>query len=251
MTGSLLGVDVGGTGIKAGAVDAETSTVLRRRETATPLGGEPLAIAAAVRGILSEIADDADATVGICLPTIVVGGVARSAANVSTAWIGTDAVALFQDELQRPVQVLNDADAAGLAEIAALDEQQRAGVVIAITLGTGIGSSLFTDGVLTPNTELGHLTMDGELVDRSVGFSAIRRENLAVEVWAERVDRYLRHLQRLFSPSLFVIGGGGSIYFDEIRARLDVDAPVVRAAFGNDGGIVGAAVAAGSSRSRR
>ncbi|MFK4761142.1 ROK family protein [Microbacterium sp. ZW T5_45] len=208
MTGSLLGVDVGGTGIKAGAVDAGTSTVLRRRETPTPLGGEPLAIAAAVRGILSEISDDADAPVGICLPTIVVGGVARSAANVSTAWIGTDAVALFQDELQRAVQVLNDADAAGLAEIAALDEQQRAGVVIAITLGTGIGSALFTDGVLTPNTELGHLTMDGELVDRSVGFSAIRRENRAVEVWAERVDRYLRHLQRLFSPSLFVIGGG-------------------------------------------
>lgn len=239
-----LGIDVGGTSIKASHVDLASSRVLDRQEISTPVGGSPSDVANAVRQLATRCGGHLDRPVGICLPAVVRGGVTQSAANIDPRWIGSDAVALFEDALHTRVRVLNDADAAGLAEISALPASDREGVVVAITLGTGVGSALFTEGQLAPNTELGHLEVDGQLVDTHVAFSAIRREELGLDTWATRVDTYLASLQRLFSPARFIIGGGGSVYFDEISARLTVEVPTVRARFGNDAGIIGAAAAA-------
>lgn len=175
-------------------------------------------------------------------------GVARTAANIDHEWIGLDAAGLFSDALRAPVRVVNDADAAGLAEVSALPASHRAGVTIAVNLGTGVGSALFTDGVLTPNTELGHLTVDGHLVDQHVAFSALRRDGIAVPEWATRISSYLATLERLFSPSRIIIGGGGSIYFDEITPHLPPTIRTVRAGYGNDAGIIGAAISAGEER---
>ncbi|GGM62816.1 ROK family protein [Microbacterium saperdae] len=242
MSAAILGIDVGGTSIKGGLVDLRTAEIVERHEVATPAGGHPAGVAAAVHELAARCDRRAGDPIGICLPAVVDRGTTRTAANIDHEWIGLDAIGLFSDALRAPVRVLNDADAAGLAEVSALPASHRAGVTIAVTLGTGVGSVLFTDGVLTPNTELGHLTVDGRLVDQHVAFSALRRDGIEVPEWATRISSYLSTLQRLFSPSRFIIGGGGSIYFDEIAPRLPPTIRTIRAAYGNDARIIGAAI---------
>ena len=183
---------------------------------------------------------------------MVAHGVVRSAANIDDSWISTDAVALFSKRLKRDVVVVNDADAAGLAEVRYGAARGQDGLVMLTTLGTGIGTALVYDGVLIPNSELGHIEIDGKDAESHTANSARERHDLSWEKWAKRLTRYYRTLEQLFSPDLFVIGGGVSKHADKYLPLLEIDTPIVPAALRNTAGIVGAAVlaseASGSAR---
>lgn len=244
---AVLGIDIGGSGIKGNLVDVSTGEVLAERfKISTPQPATPTAVAQAVGGMVAHF--DYSGPVGCTFPAIVRRGVTLSAANVDRSWIGTDAQALFADATGLPVTVLNDADAAGLAEMRFGAARGRSGVVMILTFGTGIGSAMFVDGRLVPNTELGHLNLAGyESVEDWAASKAKEDEGLSYPDWAERVDRYLLHLNRLFSPDLFVIGGGISRKFEKFGSLLTVPVETVPAALRNEAGIVGAALAASGS----
>jgi polyphosphate glucokinase len=180
--------------------------------------------------------------VGVTVPGVVHHGVVHSAANIDDAWIGTDADALFTRTTGRDVHVVNDADAAGLAEVRYGAARGRAGLVIVTTLGTGIGSALVHDGVLVPNSELGHLEIDGHVAETRAANSARESEDLSWEKWAKRLTTYYRTLERLFSPELFVVGGGVSKKADRFLPLLDLDTEIVPATLLNQAGVVGAAL---------
>lgn len=244
-----IGIDIGGTGIKAAIVDLDAGELVSERvKQSTPEGGKPDDIIDTVRQIVDELVEDhggGDVThIGVCFPAIVRDGRTMSAANVSDDWIGLDADTLFGEALGRDIHFVNDADAAGYAEAiygAARDQQ---GLVIVTTLGTGIGSAFIYDGVLIPNTELGHLELDGDDAEHWAANSAREREELTFEQWAERLTRYYRHVEFLFSPDLFVIGGGVSKQHDEFLHLIDVDTRMVPAELRNNAGIMGAAALA-------
>jgi polyphosphate glucokinase len=237
-----LGIDIGGTGMKAARVDTRTGELLSDRvRIDTPRPSTPEAMAEVVRELVDTLRwyDD----VGVAMPTIVRHGVIRSAANIDESWIDVDAATLFGDALGHRAVVLNDADAAGLAEMRFGAGVGRRDVVLVLTFGTGIGSALFVDGHLVPNTELGHIELDGVDAESRAAASARRRDHLSWVKWAERVDHYLAALARLFSPEVFIVGGGASKQADKWVPRLAVDVPVVPAALANNAGIVGAALA--------
>lgn len=238
-----IGIDVGGTGIKGAPVDLRTGELAAPRHyLATPQPATPDAVAATVRELRDHFADvPAEAPVGVTVPAVVRRGIVRTAANIDPVWIGTHGVNLFADALGGPVTLLNDADAAGLAEIALGAGRGVEGVVLVVTLGTGIGSALFVDGRLVPNTELGHLTIDG--VDCCPWASAAARvqENLSWAQWVSRLQDYLAYAESLLWPDLVIIGGGISADADQFLPLLQIEAPVVRARMGNDSGIIGAA----------
>jgi polyphosphate glucokinase len=241
-----LGIDIGGSGIKGAPVDLGTGRLSAPRQSvATPQPATPGAVAAAVRE-LRESFDGvpAGARIGVTIPAVVRQGIVRTAANIDPSWIGADADALFRDALGTPVVLLNDADAAGLAEISLGAGQGVPGVVLVVTLGTGIGSALFVDGHLVPNTELGHLTIDG--FDCCPWASAVARvrENLSWAQWVSRLQEYLAYAESLLWPDLIVIGGGISQDADRFLPLLQLEAPVVRARMQNDSGIIGAALEA-------
>lgn len=238
-----LGVDIGGSGVKGAPVDLVTADFTAERvRLDTPQPSTPEAVAAAVAEVVGAFATKG--TVGCTFPGIVQDGVIRSAANVDPAWVDTDAAALFSRALGRPVVVLNDADAAGLAEARFGAARGRDGVVLVLTFGTGIGSALLNDGVLVPNTELGHVEMDGHDAEERAAAAVRTDEGLSWEAWGRRVNRYLQHLEALFTPDRFVIGGGVSKRFDRFAPQLDVRAEVVPAELRNQAGIVGAALVA-------
>lgn len=244
-TGHAIGIDIGGTGIKGAVVDLATGQLVTERfKVRTPEGGRPRDILQATEELLAGIADEADGTklpLGLCFPAIVKHGRTLSAANISDEWIGLPAEKLFEQALGREIHFINDADAAGIAELRYGAIAGVAGVVILTTLGTGIGSAIINDGVLVPNTELGHLELDGHDAERRAAYSAMERESLSWEQWAERLQRYYTHLEFLFSPDLFVIGGGVSKYHDEFLSLLGLKTPVVPAVHRNNAGILGAA----------
>lgn len=243
MTGPVLGVDIGGSGVKGAPVDLATADFTAERfRLETPQPPTPEAVTATFAEVVQQFTTEG--AIGCTFPGIVQQGVIRSAANVDKAWVGTDAAALFSAAVGRPVVVLNDADAAGLAEARFGAAKGRDGVVLVLTLGTGIGSALLNDGELVPNTELGHLELDGEAAEARAAASVREREGLTWDEWALRVDRYLQHLELLFTPDRFVIGGGVSRKFDKFAGRLDVRAEVVPAELRNQAGIVGAALVA-------
>ena len=243
-----LGIDIGGSGIKAAMVDVTTGDLMTERvRLATPQPATPAAVAetvaevcALVRAAAPELAPVAT---GATFPAVVQGGVTLSAANVDDAWIGDEAEARLSRALGGPIHLLNDADAAGLAEIGFGAARDVPGVVLVLTLGTGIGSALFVDGTLVPNTELGHLTFGGHAsVEDWASDRARRADGLSWKRWGRRLDAYLQHLAFLFSPTLIVLGGGVSKHFeDKIAPRLNVRTPVMAAALRNEAGIVGAA----------
>jgi polyphosphate glucokinase len=237
-----LGVDIGGTAIKAGVVDTATGEVLDREVVPTPQPATPTAVAAAVRDIATHF--DCPGTFGVAFPAIIKDGVSRSAANVDPGWVGAPARDLFAEATGRDVVVLNDADAAGLAEVRFGAGRGQRGVVLLLTFGTGIGSALFIDGRLVPNTELGHVELDGVDAEDRAAESARANENLSWEEWAGRVRRYLSFLERLFTPNLFIVGGGVSKQADRWVPLLDLTTPVVPAVLRNNAGLVGAAMAA-------
>ena len=240
-----IGIDIGGTGIKGAIVDLDAGELVSDRiKHPTPEGGEPEAIIETVAQLVSELGTDGVAHIGVCFPAIVRHGRTMSAANVSERWIGLDADTLFGEALGRDIHFVNDADAAGYAETVWGAARNRQGLVIMTTLGTGIGSAFIYDGALIPNSELGHLELDGRDAEDWAANSAREREGLSFAQWAERLTRYYRHVEFLFSPDLFIIGGGVSKQHDEFLHLIDVETPMVPAALLNNAGIMGAAALA-------
>ncbi len=237
----VLGVDIGGTGIKGAPVDlASGALTTERTRLLTPVPATPTDVAAVVADLLDRVG--VDAPVGLTLPAVVTDGVVRTAANIDPQWLGLDALDLFVKITGRPVGVGNDADAAGAAEVHYGAGAGRAGVVVMVTLGTGIGSALFVDGRLVPNTEIGHLELDGRDAELSAADSVRVREDLSWGAYAHRLEKYLRMIQRLFWPDLIIVGGGVSRKAEKFLPRIDVDTEVVPAALQNNAGIVGAAM---------
>jgi polyphosphate glucokinase len=238
-----FGIDIGGSGIKGAVVDAATGVlVTERRRIETPVPSTPEAVAEVVATLVREAGWTS--LVGTTFPAVIKQGVALTAANVDRSWVGTNADEVFSKATGQDVTVLNDADAAGLAEVRFGAARGVAGVVILLTFGTGIGSALCCDGSLVPNSELGHLEVDGHDAERRAAASVKDREGLSWHDWAHRVRRYLRHVETLFSPDLFVVGGGVSKKADRWVPLLDLRTPVRPARLANDAGIVGAALAA-------
>jgi polyphosphate glucokinase len=235
-----FGIDIGGSGMKAAPVDLATGTpTAERHKILTPQPSTPKAMARVVRELVEHFGWDGN--VGVAFPAVVRNGVAHSAANIDESWIGTDIDAVFTEASERPVHVINDADAAGLAEMRYGIGRGRDGVVIMLTFGTGIGSGLFLDGRLVPNTELGHLELDGHTAEHRAAAVIRDREKLSWKEWGKRVDKYLRHVALLFSPDLFIVGGGVSRKADRWLSYVDVDVEIVVASLENEAGIVGAA----------
>ncbi len=240
----VLGIDIGGSGIKAAPVDVSAGTLTAERvKVATPRPALPQAIADAVAGLMAGFGWTGPA--GITFPGVVIGGVAHSAANLDPAWLELAAAVLFGAVTGLPVTVLNDADAAGLAEMRFGAGRGERGTVLLLTFGTGIGSALFTHGELVPNTEFGHIEIHGEDAEKRASEQAREAHDLSWGKWAARVDTYLQRLEALMSPDLFIIGGGVSRQSGKFIPRLSgLRARVVPAALHNDAGIVGAAMAA-------
>jgi polyphosphate glucokinase len=244
MAASTLGIDIGGTGIKAAPVNLATGEFAAERvKLDTPHPATPEAVAACVVESLAGF--DATGRVGITLPAVVQHGIVRTATNIDHAWIGANAEDLFSQALQRPVTVLNDADAAGLAEMHYGAGTGLTGVVQMVTLGTGLGSALFVGGVLVPNTEFGHLRLHhhGD-AEEFAAESARERDALSWKEWAHRLSAFLEELELLLWPDLFILGGGVSRRSDKFVPLLTCKTPVVPATLHNDAGIVGAAMVA-------
>ncbi|ATY10916.1 ROK family protein [Amycolatopsis sp. AA4] len=241
-----FGIDIGGSGIKGALVDLEQGQLIGdRHRIETPQPSTPDAVADVVAEIVR--AAEWDGPVGVTLPAVVKKGTAHTAANIDHKWIGTDAEALFAKRLGKSVgevTMLNDADAAGLAEIRFGDAAARTGVTALLTFGTGIGSALFHDGKLVPNTEFGHLEVDGHDAEKRAAASVKDNEGLSYPQWAKRVHRYLSVLENLIWPDLFIVGGGVSKKAEKWVPLLDIRTPVVVASLQNNAGIVGAAAAA-------
>jgi polyphosphate glucokinase len=238
---TILGIDIGGTGIKGAPVDVETGELTAERlRIPTPEGGSPKDVAQVVGEIVDHF-KDAIGPIGCTFPAVVRHGVILTAANVDKAWIGTDAEALFESVTRRQVTVVNDADAAGIAEVELGAGKGRKGTTLLITLGTGIGSALFTDGVLVPNTEFGHLEIRGKAAEERASEKAREDEELGWHKWAKRLNEVLSHLEALLYPDLFIIGGGVSKKSDKFLHLLSTRAEIVPAQMLNQAGIVGAA----------
>lgn len=243
----VLGIDIGGTGIKHAVVDMNNGKLLTRPEKiATPKPATPKAIFDVISGIIDNL--EWDGPIGCGFPAVVKKGVAKSAAHVAKEWIGFDALKALSELVSQshPVNIINDADAAGLAEMrfgAGKDyNHPEGGVVMMITLGTGIGTALFVDGFLVPNTELGHIEIDGVEAEKNAA-TVIREQNgWSWEEWGGRVNKYLQTIEFLFSPDVFIIGGGVSESYEKFFPYLHLDAKFFPAKMANDAGIVGAAL---------
>jgi polyphosphate glucokinase len=239
----VLGIDIGGSGIKGAPVDTESGEILAPRlRLQTPEVAKPMPVAKVVAEITHNF--DWSGRVGCGFPSVIRNGVALSAANVHRKWIGTNVVSLFREHTGCPVCVVNDADAAGMAEMAFGAGRGRQGTVIVVTIGTGLGSALFLDGCLVPNTELGHLEINGADAEKNASDAARKREGLSWKKWGLRFNVFLNTLEKLFWPNLFILGGGISKQADKFIPYLNVQAEIVTAQLLNDAGIVGAALAA-------
>jgi polyphosphate glucokinase len=242
-----LGIDIGGSGIKAAPVDVDTGKLLApRQKIATPRPAKPDAVADVVKQLTTSFSWSGP--IGITFPGVVIDGVTRTAANLDPAWIGTDAGALFAKATANQVRVLNDADAAGVAEITFGAGVGQKGTVLMLTFGTGIGSALFIEGLLVPNTEFGHIEIHGHDAETRASERAKELGDLSWGKWAGRVDEYLQHIEALLSPHLIIVGGGISKQSEKWVPRLTgIRAKIVPAVLLNDAGIVGAAMATTSS----
>ena len=247
----VLGIDIGGSGIKGAPVDTVTGILAaERRRIATPQPSSPAAVAGTVAKIVKHF--HWQGPVGCTFPAVVKQGTVYTASNVDRSWIGVDGQKLLRKKSRCPVTLVNDADAAGAAEMVFGAGRGQKGVVFVLTLGTGIGSAIFVDGVLMPNTELGHIDVTcgrhGAVVAEEYASDRIRKEEkLSWSRWAERVNRYLELLESLFSPDLFILGGGVSKKSEKFLPLLSPRADVVPARLRNEAGIVGAALAARSA----
>jgi polyphosphate glucokinase len=245
-----LGIDVGGSGIKGAPVDLAKGELARDRlRIETPKVSSPAVVADIVAQIAKHFADDTgNSPIGVTLPAVVTNGVVRTAANIDPAWIGTDAPKLLSDRLGRPVTVVNDADAAGVGELHFGAARNADGLVIMTTLGTGIGTALLYGGLLVPNSELGHLEIDGHDAEKSASANVRELKDLSWQQWAERLQRYYSHIEDLLWPDLIVVGGGVSKRADKFLPLLHLRAPIVAGQLANSAGIIGVAWLAANPR---
>lgn len=239
----ILGIDIGGSGIKGAIVDTERGEFATDRiRIETPQPAKPRAVAE----VVAEISDRFTwkAPLGCTFPAVVQHGVTLTAANVDDDWIGTDAMALFEAQTGNPVVVLNDADAAGIAEMKFGAGRNRCGLVVILTLGTGVGSSLFIDGRLVPNTEFGHLIIRGKDAEWRTSDRARQVKGYSWKAWGKRLTEHLQYMESLITPDLFIIGGGVSKKFQKFFPHIACNTEIVPAQLRNRAGIVGAAIAA-------
>ncbi|MFT3970736.1 MAG: ROK family protein [Micropruina sp.] len=244
-----LGIDIGGTGIKGALVDLTAGDFATERlRIETPAESTPANVAFVVGEIVSNFADQlGDGPIGVTIPAIVQHGVTISAANIHESWVNCPAERIFEDVLGRDIVLVNDADAAGVAEVGFGAAKGHPGLVIVTTLGTGIGSAIIHRGVLVPNSELGHLEIDGYDAEKRAAASARVREGLTWSEYVPRLQRYYETVEFLFSPDLLVVGGGISKKADRFLPKLDLRTPIVPAQLQNRAGIVGAAWLAATS----
>ena len=239
----ILGIDIGGSGIKGAPVDLNHGVLAAERlRIATPQPATPDAVADTVDGIIRHF--NWTGPVGCGLPSVVQNGVARTAANIDSSWIGTDVRTLLSQRTGCPVTVINDADAAGIAEMRFGAGRGRNGTILMVTVGTGLGTALFRDGSLVPNTELGHLLLNGKVAEKYASAAAREDLGLSYKTWAKRLDLYLHQLQSLFWPDLFILGGGISKKHEKFFPFLTIETEFLPAVLRNQAGIVGAALAA-------
>lgn len=239
----ILGIDVGGSGIKGALVNIEQGELItERHRIPTPQPATPKAVAATVKELVEHF--KWNGPIGCGFPAAVQQGVAKTAANIHKSWIGTDVQKSFEDATACPVRVINDADAAGLAEATYGAGREQEGLVLLLTLGTGIGSALIIDGNLVPNSELGHLLFKGGIAEHYTADSVRKKEDLSWKAWGKRLNEYLNYVHRMLYPDLIILGGGVSKKFDKYEEYLSVPTPVTPATLLNQAGIVGAALAA-------
>ena len=239
----ILGIDIGGSGIKGAPVDLNQGILAAERlRIATPQPATPDAVADTVGKIIRHF--NWTGPVGCGLPSVVQNGVARTAANIDSSWIGTDVRTLLSQRTGCPVTVINDADAAGIAEMRFGAGRGRNGTILMVTVGTGLGTALFRDGTLVPNTELGHLLLNGKVAEKYASAAAREDLGLSYKTWAKRLDLYLHQLQSLFWPDLFILGGGISKKHEKFFPFLTIETEFLPAVLRNQAGIVGAALAA-------
>ena len=240
-----IGVDVGGSGIKAGVVDIEAGKLVSDRlRVDTPKPSTPPAVVAVVRELVDRF--DEPGTVGIGFPSVIRHGVVYTANNIDKSWIGVNALEMFEDAIGREIMLINDADAAGLAECRYGAARGVSGVVLVLTFGTGIGSALFLDGKLIPNTEAGQLELNGARpAETKYSAKARRRDNLSWDEWGERAREFITLAYEVLNPDLVVIGGGVSKFWDEFASHVSFDEVLTTpAALANNAGIIGAAAVA-------
>ncbi len=243
-TSHPLGIDVGGSGIKGAPVDLDAGDFVGKRlRIDTPAVSTPEAVC----DVIAEVVDHfdevrGDSPIGVTIPGVVQHGVVKTAANIDKAWIGCHIEELLEERLGHDVVVVNDADAAGVGELNFGAAKGHEGLVVLTTLGTGIGTAIFNEGVLVPNSELGHLEIDGHDAETRAASSAKTREDLSYPEWAERLQVYYRRLEDLLWPDLIVVGGGVSKDADEFLPLLDLRTPIIPAVLKNRAGIIGAAV---------
>jgi polyphosphate glucokinase len=239
-----FGIDIGGSGIKGAPVDLSTGTLISPRvRLPTPEDAKPEDIAEVVLQITQHF--DWKGNIGCGFPAVIRNGTALTAANVDHSWINTNIDQLFSEKTQCPTRVINDADAAGLAEMTfGAGKGWEKGVVLLVTVGTGLGTALFVDGHLFPNTELGHIQIRGKDAERRASDAARVRKELSWEAWADRFNEYLQEIERLLYPNLIIVGGGASKEFNRFAGAIKVHAQVVPAQLLNNAGIVGAALGA-------
>lgn len=239
----ILGIDIGGSGIKGAPVNIETGELITERhriETPQPAKPDP------VTDIVAELVKHFNwkGPVGCTFPAIIKNGIAHSAANVDDEWIGTNAQHMIQDKTGLPVLVLNDADAAGIAEMRYGAGRDRHGVIVVLTVGTGIGSAIFVNGQMMPNTELGHLEIRGKIGEDRASDRARKDKEYSWDKWAKKFNEYLLHIEFLLNPDLFIIGGGISKKWAKYHEYLHLHTEIIPAELLNEAGIIGAAVAA-------
>jgi polyphosphate glucokinase len=253
-----IGVDVGGSGVKVAAVDTENGTLASSRiRVLTPVPSTPEAVIRVIARLVKRTDTSIkvpDAPVGVGVPCVVLDGATMSAANLDKSWVNFPAVDAMTRAVKRPIVVANDADVAGVAEmrfgLGATDPKTRKGVVIFLTLGTGVGSALFNDGVLVPNTELGHMEIRGRDAERRSAAAARIRRGLSWKAWAQDLDEHLQAIDRLFWPRMIIVGGGVSKQADKFIPRLTCRPPVIAATLRNEAGIVGAGLLAADERAQ-
>lgn len=237
----VLGIDIGGSGIKGAPVDIEKGILLaERHRIPTPQPATPEAVAHTVKELVEHF--NWKGEIGCGFPSVVRHGIIRTASNIDDSWIGVHAGELFSKITNCPTLLVNDADAAGMAEMSFGSARNRKGTVIMVTVGTGIGTAIFTRGQLLPNTEFGHIILKGKVAEKIASDAARKRDDLNWKEWGSRFNKYLARMEFLFSPDLFIIGGGASKKFEKYIKYINVEAEIVSAELKNEAGIIGAAL---------
>ena len=242
----ILGIDIGGSGLKAAVVDTRSGQLIgARHRIPTPQPARPKTVAKAVAKLVKQYRWQG--LVGCGFPAVVQHGIIRTASNIDKSWIGINAIQLFQESTGCKTTVLNDADAAGIAEMKFGAGQGNSGVVVVITVGTGIGSAFFIEGTLFPNTEFGQFYLNGQIAEQYAADVVRKNLDLSWKKWGKRLDKYLQHLEMLVWPDLIIVGGGISKKFEKITKYLTIESKIVPAKLLNDAGIIGASLAAEKS----